>query len=114
MVPAAISPVVEVAVRRSERFPSGCCHRSHPQAGGRCGRCCRPDLVDPQERLCQPVYRNEVWQERAKRKPEGMATACGGGREQVCGVQVAGGVCEGGEFVFAEIKEHFLIQHCFY
>ena len=94
MVPAAISPSGEVAVRRSERFPAGCCHRSYPQAGGRGCRCCRPDPVDPQERLCQPVYRDEVWQERAKRKPEGMATPGGGGRKQVCGVQVAGGVYE--------------------
>lgn len=94
MVPVAISSVGEVAVRRSERFSAGCCHRSHPQTGGRGYRCCRPDPVDPKERLCQPVHRNEVRQERAKRKPERMTTAGRGCREQVCGVQVAGGVYE--------------------
>ena len=52
------------------------------------------DPVDPKERLCQPMHRNEVRQERAKRKPERMTTAGRGCREQVCGVQVAGGVYE--------------------
>lgn len=53
---------------------------------GCCCRCCRPDPANPQERLCQLVYRNEVRQERAERKPEGMATAGGGSGEQVRGM----------------------------
>jgi len=94
LVPAAISPVGKAVVRCTERFPSGCCHRCYPQTGRGGGRCCRPDPAYPQERLCQLVHRNEVWQERAKRKPEGMAMVGRGGWGQICGFQIVGGVYE--------------------